>query len=49
MRESLDMERVLQTAADEMFQAFGLEEVAIHLAADDMDGKSVAASGSSTV
>jgi GAF domain-containing protein/HAMP domain-containing protein len=49
MRESLDMQRVLQTAADEMFQAFGLEEVAIHLAADDMDGKSVAASGSSTV
>jgi GAF domain-containing protein len=49
MRESLDMERVLQTAADEMFQAFGLEEIAIQLTADDADGKSAADSDRSAV
>jgi GAF domain-containing protein len=31
MRESLDIERVLQTAAEELYQALGLEEMAISL------------------
>ncbi len=33
MRESLDMERVLNTAADEMYQALGLDRLVIQLAA----------------
>lgn len=32
IRETLDMETVLRTAADEMYQALDLDEVAIHLA-----------------
>ena len=35
MRESLDMETVLKTTADEIYQVLGLEEVAIRLVSDD--------------
>ena len=35
MRESLDMETILRTTADEIYQAFELEEVAIRLVSDD--------------
>jgi len=35
MRESLDMERVLKTAADEMFQALELDHIAIRLAPEE--------------
>jgi GAF domain-containing protein/HAMP domain-containing protein len=35
MRESLDMETVLRTTADEIYQALGLEEVTIRLVSDD--------------
>jgi GAF domain-containing protein len=37
MRESLDMETILRTTADEIYQALGLEEVAIRLVSDDDD------------
>jgi len=35
MRESLDMERVLKTAADELFQALELDHIAIRLAPEE--------------
>jgi GAF domain-containing protein len=35
MRESLDMETILRTTADEIYQALGLEEVTIRLVSDD--------------
>ncbi len=35
MRESLDVRRVLETAADEIYQTLGLEKVVIRLAAGD--------------
>lgn len=35
MRESLDVRRVLETAADEIYQTLGLEKVVIRLAASD--------------
>jgi GAF domain-containing protein len=35
MRESLDIERVLKTAADEMFQALPLDHIAIRLAPEE--------------
>jgi GAF domain-containing protein/HAMP domain-containing protein len=35
MRESLDMETILRTTADEIYQALGLEEVTIRLVGDD--------------
>jgi GAF domain-containing protein len=37
MRESLDVQRVLETAADELYHAFGLDKVVIRLATDDND------------
>ncbi|MDY7077605.1 MAG: GAF domain-containing protein [Chloroflexota bacterium] len=36
MRASLDMESVLKTAADEMYQALGLDKVAIRLITEEM-------------
>jgi GAF domain-containing protein/HAMP domain-containing protein len=38
MRETLDMEAVLKTAADEMYKALGLDEIVIRLATDKADG-----------
>jgi GAF domain-containing protein/HAMP domain-containing protein len=38
MRETLDMEAVLKTAADEMYKALGLDEIVIRLATDRADG-----------
>jgi GAF domain-containing protein/HAMP domain-containing protein len=38
MRETLDMEAVLKTAADEMYRALGLDEIVIRLATDKVDG-----------
>jgi GAF domain-containing protein len=38
MREMLDMETVLKTAANEMYQALGLDEIVIRLATDKADG-----------
>ena len=35
MRESLDVETILRTTADEIYQTLGLEEVAIRLVSDD--------------
>ena len=35
MRQSLDMETILRTTADEIYQALGLEEVTIRLVSDD--------------
>jgi GAF domain-containing protein len=41
MRESLDMENVLQTAAEEMRQALGLERVVIRLGTPATDSDAV--------
>jgi GAF domain-containing protein len=38
MRESLDLETVLKTAADEMYQALGLDEIVIRLAIGEENG-----------
>jgi GAF domain-containing protein len=38
MRETLDMEAVLKTAANEMYRALGLDEIVIRLATDKVDG-----------
>jgi GAF domain-containing protein/HAMP domain-containing protein len=38
MRETLDMEAVLKTAADEMYKALGLDEIVIRLATAKVDG-----------
>ena len=38
MRETLEMEAVLKTAADEMYQALGLDKIVIRLATDKADG-----------
>jgi len=38
MRASLDMESVLKTAADEMYQALGLDEIVIRLVTEGTDG-----------
>jgi hypothetical protein len=38
MRETLDMEAVLKTAANEMYQALGLGKIVIRLAVDKVDG-----------
>ncbi len=35
MRESLDMDTIIKTTADEIYQALGLEEVTIRLVSDD--------------
>jgi GAF domain-containing protein len=40
IRETLDMETVLRTAANEMRQALGLDKVVVRLAADQADGDS---------
>jgi GAF domain-containing protein len=40
MRESLDVDRVLETAADELYSALGLDKVVIRLAPEE-DGSSV--------
>jgi GAF domain-containing protein/HAMP domain-containing protein len=40
MRETLDVETVLKTAADEIYQALGLDEVVVRLVADEMDTRS---------
>jgi GAF domain-containing protein/HAMP domain-containing protein len=40
VRKSLDLESVLRTAADEIHQALGLEEVVIHLATDEASNDS---------
>jgi GAF domain-containing protein/HAMP domain-containing protein len=37
MRETLDMETVLKTAVDEMYQALGLDEIVIRLATEETD------------
>jgi GAF domain-containing protein/HAMP domain-containing protein len=37
MRETLDVETVLKTAADEMYQALGLDEIVIRLATEGMN------------
>jgi GAF domain-containing protein len=37
MRESLDVQRVLETAADELYHAFGLDKVVIRLATEEDD------------
>jgi hypothetical protein len=39
MRESLDIQRVLETAADELYQAFGLDKVVIRMATDADDAQ----------
>ena len=39
MRESLDVQRVLETAADELYQAFGLDKVVIRMATDQDDSQ----------
>jgi GAF domain-containing protein len=39
MRESLDVQRVLETAADELYQAFGLDKVVIRMATDEDDAQ----------
>ncbi|MGD9145161.1 MAG: GAF domain-containing protein [Anaerolineae bacterium] len=39
MRESLDVQRVLETAADELYQAFGLNKVVIRMATDEDDAQ----------
>ena len=41
MRAMLDLESVLKTAADEMYQALGLDEIVIRLATEEPDRKSV--------
>jgi GAF domain-containing protein len=38
MRETLEMEAVLRTAADEMYRALGLDEIVIRLATEKVDG-----------
>ena len=40
MRESLDMQTVLKTAADQIYQALDLEEVMIRLATDEAGNES---------
>ena len=40
MRETLDVETVLRTAVDEMYQALGLDEIVIRLATEEADGDS---------
>jgi methyl-accepting chemotaxis protein PixJ len=39
MRESLDVQRVLETAADELYNAFGLDKVVIRMATDEDDAQ----------
>jgi GAF domain-containing protein len=39
MRESLDVQRVLETAADELYHAFGLDKVVIRLATEEDDAQ----------
>jgi len=41
MRAMLDLESVLKTAADEMYQALELDEIVIRLATEEPDRKSV--------
>jgi hypothetical protein len=38
VRASLDLETVLRTAADEMYQSLGLEEIVVRMAGDETDG-----------
>jgi GAF domain-containing protein len=40
MRQTLDMETVLRTAADEMYAALGLDEVVIRLVPDETNNRS---------
>ena len=40
VRASLDLETVLKTATDEIYQALGLDEIAIRLATDEADDRS---------
>ena len=39
IRESLDVQTVLETAADELYQAFGLDKVVIRMATDEDDAQ----------
>jgi GAF domain-containing protein len=39
MRETLDVETVLKTTVDEMYQALGLDEVVIRLVTDETNGR----------
>jgi hypothetical protein len=40
MRETLDIETVLKTAASEMRRAFGLDRIVVRLAKEEADKKS---------